>query len=186
MPSSKGVAMGDIPVLETPRLRLRGHRTEDFPHSAAMWSDPVVVRHIGGVPANPQQSWARLLTYVGHWAVMGFGYWVVEEKASGAFIGEVGFADFKRDMEPTTGGAPELGWALVPAVHGKGFATEAVRAAMAWGDAHLGVTRTVCIIDPGNVASARVAAKCGFAKLADATYRGEPTVLYFRARSPVP
>jgi RimJ/RimL family protein N-acetyltransferase len=59
----------------------------------------------------------RLLRYVGHWAVLGFGYWVVEEKASGEFVGETGFADYRREMKPSLDGAPEIGWVLTPRFH---------------------------------------------------------------------
>ena len=63
-------------------------------------------------------------------------------------------------------GLPELGWVLATRVHGKGYATEAVRAAIAWGDANIrssgsGLGRTVCIIHPEHARSIRVAEKCG-------------------------
>jgi RimJ/RimL family protein N-acetyltransferase len=74
-----------VPVLETERLKLRGHRLDDFAPCAAMWADPLVTRHIGGIPLSAEESWTRLLRYVGHWALLGFGYWVVEEKATGNF-----------------------------------------------------------------------------------------------------
>jgi RimJ/RimL family protein N-acetyltransferase len=168
------------PVLHTERLTLRSFRLDDFVHSAAMWADPVVTRYIGGVPSNEQQSWTRVLRYVGHWALLGFGYWAVEETANGAFLGEVGFADFRRVIEPPIRDTPELGWVVESRFHGQGFATEAVRAAVAWGDAHLRKKRTVCIIDPENVASSRVAQKCGFRELVRTTYLGEPTIMYER------
>ena len=88
------------PILETERLKLRGHRLDDFVHCAAMWADPIVTKHIGGRPFTEEESWTRLLRYVGHWALLGFGYWVVEEKITGSFIGEAGFADYKRDIDP--------------------------------------------------------------------------------------
>ena len=75
-----------VPVLETERLKLRGHRLDDFIASAAMWADPNVTRHIGGKPLTEEESWTKFLRYVGHWALLGFGYWVVEEKATGSFL----------------------------------------------------------------------------------------------------
>ncbi len=169
-----------IPTLETARLRLAGHRLDDFDDSAAMWADPEVTRHIGGRPSTREEAWTRLLRYVGHWALLGYGYWVVRDQASGRFVGEVGFADFHRELEPPFDGAPEIGWALVPWAHGRGLATEAVRAALAWGDQHLGARRTVCMIDPGNAASIRVAQKCDYEEYARTSYKGAPTILFQR------
>ena len=86
-------AISTVPLLETERLRLRGHRLEDLSDSAAMWADPRVTQYIRPRPFTAEESWARLLRYIGHWALLGFGYWVIEEKATGKFIGECGFAN---------------------------------------------------------------------------------------------
>src|SRR5271170_6882454 len=100
--------VAEPPSLETERLTLRGHRLEDFVQCAAMWADPHVTRYIGGKPLTEEESWTRLLRYVGHWALLGFGYWVAEENATGSFVGEIGFADYKRDLEPSLKGVPEV------------------------------------------------------------------------------
>ncbi len=102
-----------------------------------MWADPIVTKYISGRPSTVQQTWSRLLTYVGHWNLMGFGYWAIEEKSSGDFVGEAGLADFKRDIAASMKGSPELGFALVPRVHGKGYATEAVRGVLSWADVNI-------------------------------------------------
>jgi RimJ/RimL family protein N-acetyltransferase len=169
----------DVPVLETERLRLRGHRLDDFASSATMWADRIVTRHFGQ-PLSGEETWRRLLSYTGHWAWLGFGYWVVEEKATGAYVGEVGFADWKRNLEPSLDDTPEIGWVFTSSSHGKGYATEAVRAALVWGEKHFGGRRTACIIDPENLASIRVAEKSGYRKLQMTTYRGHPTILFVR------
>ncbi|MGD0525389.1 MAG: GNAT family N-acetyltransferase [Polyangiaceae bacterium] len=166
------------PILDTERLRLRPHRAEDFADVAATWADPVVVRHITGRPSTPEESWARLLRYAGLWPLLGFGYWAVEERATGRYAGEVGFADFRREMVPALEGAPEAGWVLASWAHGQGFATEAVRAALSWGDAHLPSRRTVCIIDADHAASVRVAGKCGYVEYARGTYK-ESAIVFF-------
>ena len=92
---------GPAPVIETERLRLRGHGLDDHASSYALWNDPLVYRYITGAPMAESDSWAKLLRYAGHWALLGFGYWLVEEKATGRFVGEVGFGDFKREIEPS-------------------------------------------------------------------------------------
>jgi RimJ/RimL family protein N-acetyltransferase len=179
MPRSFHAAV-QVPTIETARLKLRGHRLDDFIACAAMWADPAVTLHIGGKPFTEEESWTRLLRYVGHWAMLGFGYWVVEEKATGGFAGEIGFADYKRDLEPSLKDVPEIGWALAAQAQGRGYATEAARAVIAWGDAHLGSSRTACIIHPENLPSIRVAEKCGYRESLRTTYRGQPTTVFLR------
>jgi RimJ/RimL family protein N-acetyltransferase len=145
-----------------------------------MWADPAITRHIGGKPFTEEESWTRLLRYVGHWALLGFGYWVVEEKAMGGFAGEIGFADYKRKIEPSLKDVPEIGWVLATQAQGRGYATEAALAVIAWGDAHLGSSRTSCIVHPDNLPSIRIAEKCGYRELLRTTYRGQPTTVFLR------
>jgi RimJ/RimL family protein N-acetyltransferase len=166
--------------LETARLCLRVHRLDDFAECAAMWRDPEVTRHVGGKPQSEEEVWARLLRYVGHWQALGFGYWAVRERGTDRFVGEVGFANFKRDIQPTLGDAPEAGWVLARWSHGQGFATEAMRAVLAWSAAHLPGRDTVCIIDQGNATSIKVAGKIGYRLVGEATYRGAQILSYVR------
>jgi RimJ/RimL family protein N-acetyltransferase len=168
-----------VPVIETARLRMRPHRPDDFSACAAMWSDAGVTRYIGGRPFTGEEVWARLLRYAGHWAWMGFGFWAVEEKDTGDFIGEIGFAHYRRDIDPPVT-LPELGWALAPWAQGKGYATEGVRAAIGWGDARFGSSPTVCLVHPENLRSIKVAAKCGYRELQRTTYKGQPTLVLSR------
>jgi RimJ/RimL family protein N-acetyltransferase len=175
--SSKAPA---VPVIETERLRLVGHGIQDFPHCVAMWSDPQVVRYTIGEPSPPQRTWLRILGYRGHWALLGFGYWAVQEKISGRYIGELGFADFKRNLKVPLEGVPELGWALAPFAQGQGYATEALTAAVAWGDRQFQAPRTFCIIHRDNARSLRVAAKLGYATVLQAPSEGEPNIILAR------
>jgi RimJ/RimL family protein N-acetyltransferase len=168
------------PTLTTERLVLRAHRPDDFEAYHGIWSDPDVVRHISGKPSTPEESWGRLLRALGHWPVMGFGYWAAVERSSGRLVGEFGLADFHREITPSLDGAPEAGWVLSPSVHGRGLATEAMQAVIGWADRTLQAPRIVCIISPENPASIRVAAKCGFRDLCLTSYRGEPTLMMER------
>ena len=180
-PITRSTAMPTSPtVLTTHRLILTPHTRDDYLDSYAMWSEPDVFRYIGGKPFTREEVWARLLRYVGHWAMLGYGYWVVREKQSGRFVGEVGFADYHREMEPSLMNTPEVGWALDPAVHGRGYATEAVRAALDWADVRWPDADTACIIAPENLPSLRVAHKCGYRERLRTTYKGNQTIVLRR------
>ena len=171
-----------VPVLETKRLLLRGHQTSDFPDSAAMWADEQVVAHISGTPSTPEQSWSRLLRYTGHWCHLGYGYWAVLSKEDGAFLGEVGFADYHRQSKPSLEGAPEAGWVFAAFAHGRGFATEAVTAMLVWADANLNHSHTCAMFDPSYSASINLAKKVGYANEVMGRYESQPTLFMQRVR----
>lgn len=166
-------------IIETERLILRPHRAEDFGDLAAMWGDPAVTRFIGGRPSTAEESWARLLRYGGLWGLLGFGYWAARDRATGRFVGDVGFAEFRRGLGFE--GVPEAGWVLSPWAHGRGLAGEAVRAALAWADAR-GWARSVCIIDEENAPSLRLGGACGYREASRLTYKDHPVVLMERLR----
>jgi RimJ/RimL family protein N-acetyltransferase len=105
----------------------------------------------------------------------------VREKASGRFVGDLGFADFHRVTEPTIFGVPEAGWVLAAWAHGKGYATEALTAGLAWLDSQPH-PRSVCIIDPENTASVRVASKIGYATPSTIRLGGEEIMLLERPK----
>ncbi len=169
-------------TIETDRLLLRPHLLIDFPPSAAMWMDARITEYIGGAPSTRQAAWARVHRYAGHWALLGYGYWAVFEKATGGFVGEVGFADFLRELEPSLDGKRELGWVIAAHAQRRGFGTEAVVAALAWGDAHFPGTTFAALIAPDNRASIRIAEKTGFHRETTTTYDGTPTLIYERRR----
>lgn len=170
------------PVLETSRLVLSGPGAQDFDDYAAMWSNQEVVRYITGRVLTREESWGRFLRAVGHWAVRGYGYWVVRERATGRVVGDAGLADLQREIEPSYLGDPEAGWLLAPWAQGRGYATEAVQAVLAWADTGLAAPRVVCIIDPNNAPSLRVADRCGFVAVTRTQYAGSEVVLCERRR----
>jgi RimJ/RimL family protein N-acetyltransferase len=176
------VAMADIPVLETARVRLRPYRLTDFEAYAALWAAPDVVRFLGGTPFTREQAWIRFLRQIGLWHHLGFGFWVIEDRASGAFAGECGFHDLQRGLTPTLDGTMETGWGLAPSFHGRGLAEEAIRAALAWADENGTRDRLTALIDPANAASLKLARKAGFVEVAQTTYHGAPIILLERSR----
>ncbi len=175
------VSQLEIPVLETQRLRLRGYAVGDFEAYAAMWADPDVTRHIGdGSPKSGEESWTSLLRAAGHWQMLGYGSWAVDEKTSGRFVGGIGFNNSKRDRGETLRDLLELGWMFTPSASGNGYATEALQAALVWGKAHFGPARVIAITAPENFASMRVAQKCGFKEFLRGPSQGRPRVFFER------
>jgi RimJ/RimL family protein N-acetyltransferase len=173
-----------VPVLETARLIMRGYRADDYPAFLAMHQEPAFYRYLSPAPMPQEEVWKTMLRSAGHWALLGYGFWALEEKATGQFIGGVGYLHLKRDLDPPLGDAPEMGWVLAAGAHGKGYASEAVAAAIAWGDAYFHHARTVCIIHPENLASQRVAEKFGFREYARVPYHGKPIILLERPGKP--
>lgn len=172
-----------VPVLETERLIMRGYTLDDLDDFVALRADPLVMEHITGKPDSAEDAWRKFMVGAGMWSLMGLGYWALFERASGAYLGEVGFADFSRKIEPSINGRPEAGWVLRTQAHGKGYATEAMKAALGWGLSKFGGVRPVCIMDPDYAATIRVAEKCGFVELARTVYRDEPCLMMEFQRS---
>jgi RimJ/RimL family protein N-acetyltransferase len=169
-----------IPAIDTERLQLRGFELSDLADSVALWGDPRVTRHIGGRPFTAEEVWGRFLRHLGHWRLLGYGYWVVRERGTGAFVGEIGLADLHREIEPALGDRPEAGWVLSPAAQGRGFAREAVQAVLDWADVRFPGQQLVCLIDPDNAASIRVAERCGFRRAHATSYHGDPALIFER------
>lgn len=168
----------NAPDLETPRLRLRGFQHDDFEQYAAMWTEPTVVRFIGGTPLTREAAWSRFLRQVGHWQSLGFGLLAIEDKESGALIGEAGFYDLRRGLSPSLDGTLEAAWVLAPAGQGKGMAEEAMRSALGWANGKFGDRRITCIIRSDHAASCRVATKLGFQEVAKSEYAGKAIVVF--------
>jgi RimJ/RimL family protein N-acetyltransferase len=181
--NAHGTEVREAPALETARLRLRAFRADDFEALAALWRDPAMTRHILGRPATDEESWLRLLRYAGHWALQGFGIWAVEEKSSGRYVGELGFGDFRRELDAPLAHPVEGAWVIATAAQGRGYAREAMTAALAWLDAHRPPEfRISALIAPENAASLRLAARLGFVEAGQNSIRGLPTLVLERER----
>lgn len=167
------------PRLETQRLILRGFEKDDFAAVADMWADEDVVRFIGGKTRSAQDAWFASVRVRGMWPVLGYGYWVVTDKETGGLLGETGFADFKRGINPELSIHPEAGWAFAKTAWGRGIGKEAVGAIHAWLDDAL-PGPSYCIMDPENAASRRVAEATGYKKQFQSVYLGEPVDVYRR------
>lgn len=177
--------MSNAPVLHTGRLILRAHRIEDFAACRRLWGDADVVRYIGGTPQDAQAVWFRILRYAGMWALLGHGMWAIEDRESGALLGEAGLMRAERGIALLEG-VPEAGWVLAPEAWGRGIAREAMGAVLDWADVTLDAPAVRCIIEPDNVASVALAAKLGFGRMTDVDRGGKVITIFDRPRAPVP
>ena len=168
-------------MLTTERLTLVPHRPEHFEAYAEFWSrDPgYYLRHLA--PMHRADAWTRLLRHYGHWTAFGYGPFLCFD-AVGTLVAEAGYADFRRGVGSQFDGVPEGMWKVDLAEHGKGYGTEVMAAITAWFDATPHAQRTVCMIEPGNEASIRVATRLGFRAFDSVDYRGSAVTLYERVR----
>lgn len=146
--------------LETERLMLRPiDMAQDFEGFAEAYADADTMRFIGGAPLTRAQAWRAVATLIGHAEVRGYSFLSCIEKATGAWVGEVG------PWFPEGWPAPEIGWTLHPAHTGKGYATEAARACLDHVRDDLGWPSVVHLIAEGNTGSERVAERIGSKRL---------------------
>lgn len=145
----------DVPAIATDRLRLRAFRASDIDAYAAMQANPEVMRYlITGRTASPVEVWRTMASFLGQWALRGYGMWACEE-LNGTFIGSVGI------FQPLDWPEPELAYSLDQPFWGQGFATEAASAARDWLFRHFPITRAASFIRSENQASKRVAERLG-------------------------
>ena len=169
-------------MIETQRLILRPHAPQDFDAMYAMSTDPQVMRFIRhGAEATRQDVWTKLLRNIGHWSAFGYGLFAVVEKSTGAYVGDAGLSNFRRELGEDFDPYPEAAWVFALDAQGKGYATEAAFAAHDWLDRKIGKGRRVCIIAPENAGSLAVARKLGYTPYAEARYKGDPVAKLERA-----
>jgi RimJ/RimL family protein N-acetyltransferase len=172
------------PKLTTQRLSIEPMSMDHWEDYAAAWADPRMTEFIGGEPRSRNISWGKMLQGIGLWPLFGYGYWSFIERETGQFVGNGGLAQFERGI-PELDGYPEAGWAFAPDAWRKGYATEAMAAIMEWAD-ETGLPEIRCIIDPGNTASHKVAAKLGFEKFAESHDVIGDLFIYSRRPQPSP
>jgi RimJ/RimL family protein N-acetyltransferase len=163
----------EIPILTTERLILRPFREEDLDAYADICADTEVMRYLGdGKPLDRAAAWRQMALIVGHWQLLGYGMWAVEERESGAFVGRIGF------FNPEGWPGFELGWTLGRPWWGKGYATEGARAALDFGWRELGREHVISLIRPENQPSIRVAERLGERLEGDVELFGNRALVY--------
>jgi RimJ/RimL family protein N-acetyltransferase len=174
------LAQPDGPVIETERLKLRQWCSADIAPNTAMLSDPGTARFItvDGKPVTDELvGWRNAAVISGHWALHGAGMFVVEEKASGKFVGRVG------PWFPPGWPGFEVGWGIAREFRGKGYAVEAARAAIDWSFATFDLDRIIHCIDHENTASQAVARRLGAEKQGETNLFGHVADIWVTKRS---
>jgi RimJ/RimL family protein N-acetyltransferase len=161
-------------AVDTERLLLRRWRDGDADAFAAINADPEVMRFIGtGRTLTRLQSDELLARFAAEWDERGFGLWAVQERGDDPEAPLLGFCGLTVPMFlPEVLPAVEVGWRLAPHAWGRGVATEAARAALAFGFQGLGMREIISIVHPRNARSLRVCAKLGMVPRADRMHPG--------------
>ena len=142
-------------ALHTARLLLRQWRDDDFAAFAELSADPAVMEYLVPLPGWVARKRA-------HWEKVGFGQWVVEIPDEASFVGVVGLETVSYEAPFTP--AVEVAWRLARAYWGKGYATEAARAALDYGFDELGLIEIVALTVSANWRSRRVMERLGMTR----------------------
>lgn len=168
------------PWLETERLELWQPDIGDIHPLFAIVSEENTRRYLGPEPTMPDH-FMRFTRNAGSWSLYGYGLVMIRERGGdGRLLGNCGIFHSFRGLGEDFDDRPEAGWILSEEAAGKGYAGEAMRAIFDWFDREFGA-EVVCLIEPANAPSIRLADKLGFEPLREANMPdGSPVNLYRR------
>lgn len=179
---SDDAPLGSVPRLSTPRLLLREQRVAEFDAYAQHRADVEANAYVGGA-VDRRRAWTIFAALSGQWMLTGAGWWAIEVRETGEFIGLVG-AFFRDTSLPIGPDADiELGWNLFQPFWRKGYGTEAARAVLAFVSEHHRSRRVIAHILPPNVASIGVAKAIGMVDGGEVDFYGEPIRRWVLERS---
>lgn len=164
----------DIPVprLETERLILRGPEGRDFDAVCAFMKDAERTKYIGGPAASDFDAWGGFCRLIGHWMWNGYGFWTLEEKATGQAVGRIGMINHVSWPEP------EIGWHMFANGEGRGLAYEGALRIRQHAGQVMGLDRVISLIHPDNQRSRTLADRLGATVEAEGELLGEPCLIY--------
>ncbi len=145
-----------IPTLQTSRLLLHPWAFEDAPALFQILQEPDIFKYFPRT-APPRREWVDkyIAHHFAHWQERGYGHWAVVTKNDGQVAGWTGL-EYLPELDQT-----EVAYLLSKQVRGRGYATEAARAAIAFGFGTCHLPVIIGLVHPENVASVRVLEKCG-------------------------
>jgi RimJ/RimL family protein N-acetyltransferase len=175
-------------MLETERFDLWKPQRDDLAGLCELVADEETRRYLGHTSRDEKAQWERLMRNAGSWALHGYGTFIVRPRGCGDIIATCGIFHSWRGFGPDIefDDLPEAGWIVRRDYWGQGIAGEVMSAVLAWFDEAIGPRRIVCMIEDGNVASQRVAARLGFRHFRDheAEDTGEKVLLKLYERLP--
>jgi ribosomal-protein-alanine N-acetyltransferase len=158
--------------LETERLLLRPQTLDDLDAMLAVLGDPRVAEWLSGAPLTRAEVRARIDEKMEIHQSHGYSMWAVIERGTGTVIGDTG-------LQPLDGGSEiEIGWRFRADRWGRGYATEAARAALAFGFEEAGLDEIAAVTLPENLRSRRVMEQIGMEYDGSAWYYGHQQVKY--------
>lgn len=168
-------------ILETHRLLLRRLVPGDLERLYALYGDPETRRYFPEGTLTYEETKEELDWFLnGHPERPELGLWATIHKATDRFIGRCGLLPWTIEGRPEV----EVAYLLDKAYWGQGLATEAARAILHYGFERLNLSRLVCLIDPQNQASKKVAEKIGMALEKEMADDKGPFLLYSIDRPP--
>ena len=145
-------------ILETPRLLLRRQILDDLDALWGLYCDPQVTKYIPDAPRTRQEAREELEWHMhGHPRRPELGLWATILKENGRFIGRSGLLPWTIDGQDEV----EVAYTIARPYWGRGLGTEVAAAILRYGFDRLGLARRICLIEPENIASQRVAEKIG-------------------------
>lgn len=145
-------------ILETKRLLLRRQIMEDLDALWDLYCNPEITKYIPDAPRSYEEAKEELEWFLnGHPRHPELGLWATIHKETGKFIGRCGLLPWTIEGQQEV----EVAYTLSQDYWGQGLATEAAQGILQYGFEQLHLSRMICLIDPENIASQRVAEKIG-------------------------
>lgn len=168
------------PFLMTERLELWLPVAGDLVDIHAMMQSQTTRQFLGSWEPTWADMLTRLLRNAGSWSLYGYGTFMVRERGQATIVGNCGVFHSWRGLGDDFDDQPEAGWIVHADKAGQGYAGEVMEAVLAWFDAKHGPRRTVCMIDPANTPSLRLAERFGYIPMRDTEFAGDPIRLFER------
>src|SRR5262245_36461555 len=162
-------------ILETNRLLLRRQVIEDLDELWALYCNPEITKYIPDAPRTREEAKEELEWHMnGHPKYPDLGLWATIYKEAGKFIGRCGLLPWTIEGQQEV----EVAYTIAQEYWGHGLGTEAAQAILQYGFIQLNISRLICLIDPENIASQRVAEKIGMTLEKRSDFEDLPTLIY--------